>query len=302
MLENATFSDDQGAVVGDATVYEAVGRLSLQLAAVAENEFLTQYALAASNELGADYFLIGKLNPTSNIVRTVRLVDGAKVAPNFRYSLDGTPCAYAAKGETCFFADDVAKTFPYDKLLLKMGVKGYVGTPLKSASGDTQGIIVALTKSPMENEPLAREIIEHFRARVACALEICETLERYAFVLADTAEGVWDWDVAIGSAAMSPGIFKALGYSEDFHDLSQLDNLFHPDDKNAHVEAVKNHMNRGAPYDLKVRLRARHGAYKWFRSRGRAIRDEDGHLVRMIGRISDIDDLMAETKSAVAGD
>lgn len=276
----------------------AVARLALALAHVPDDAFLTDYALAASREIKADNFIIARLNPFSNIMRSVRMIADGEIAENIAYSLDGTPCARVMNEDTCIFADKVADQFPRDALLRDMNVSGYVGSPLASASGETLGIVVALTKEPIRNEALVRDVIEYFRARVARALETAEVLDRYSWVIAEASDGVWDWDVMTGGTTITQRIQNMLGYdkSEGPYDLTQIERAIHPDDRPKHVEALHKHLNHGAPYDVRFRIRDRNGVYRWFRSRGRAIRNKGGRPIRMIGCFSDIHDLFIEAQ------
>lgn len=281
-----------------AAVAEAIARLSRKLANVPGNEFLTQYALAACKELNAAYFIIGRLNPFSNIMRTVRLIADGRIAENMTYSLDGTPCARAMESDFCIYCDQVAELFPRDTLLRDMNVKGYAGASLVSAAGDTFGIVVALTTEPIADEGLTRSVIEHFRKRVAHALETGEILDRYSWAIAEASDGIWDWDVVTGGTTISRRIQNMLGYAkgEGPYDLMQIESAVHPDDRSMQIEALQKHLNHGAPYDVKMRLKDRSGVYRWFRSRGKAIRNENGKPVRMIGCFSDIHDLVVAAK------
>ena len=76
----------------------------------------------------------------------------------------------------------------------------------------------------------------------------------------------------------------------------QIEKAVHPDDRKFQVDALQNHLNNGTPYDIKIRLREKNGVYRWFRCRGKAIRNEAGKPIRMIGCFSDIDELMMEAK------
>jgi hypothetical protein len=46
----------------------------------------------------------------------------------------------------------------------------------------------------------------------------------------------------------------------------------------------------GAPYQFDERLRGADGAYRWFRVRGRCVRDPQGHIVRWYVLLTDIDE------------
>ncbi|MBW4699259.1 MAG: PAS domain S-box protein [Aphanocapsa lilacina HA4352-LM1] len=64
----------------------------------------------------------------------------------------------------------------------------------------------------------------------------------------------------------------------------------HPDDRprtrECWLEAVA---DRGI-YDLEYRLRAADGSYRWFKTRGRPVRDDDGQIVRWFGTCTDMQD------------
>jgi PAS domain S-box-containing protein len=64
----------------------------------------------------------------------------------------------------------------------------------------------------------------------------------------------------------------------------------HPDDLPQAVAAWRHSVETGDPYDVDHRLRRADGAYRWFHSRGLALRDARGHIVRWYNLLTDIDD------------
>ena len=192
--ETAQFeAETMGAAHVDAEHVEAaLARLAIALAQTPDREFLSQFAAAAAREMEADHFFIGRFNPFSNIMRTVRMVTDLQPAPNMTYSLDGTPCARAMDGEVCAYCDDVAQQFPHDVALKHMGIRGYIGVPLFSAGGGAFGIMVGLTRRRIDDDRLARAVIERYAPRVACALESAEMLDRYSWAIAEASDGIWD--------------------------------------------------------------------------------------------------------------
>lgn len=270
-----------------------ISALSSRLAHVAGTEFLTEYALAASEMLSADYFVISRLNPNSNLIRSVVFVADGKIAKNITYSLDGTPCARAVDGGIVVYADNVANLFPRDAFLTNYGVKGYAGAALRSTSDETLGVVVALTKSPIANEALARAIVEHFSAQIAVTLETIELLERYSWVIDEAADGVWEWDIATGGTVVSDNLMDLLGRDERRpFDLAKIESAIHPDDKVKHTTALQGHLSQQSPYNLRLRLRDKSGEFRWYHSRGKAVRNDTGRPVKMIGCFSDIHDLI----------
>lgn len=290
-VENSTPSGSPAAV----QAHPVVAALSLKLAAVPDGDFLTQFALAASEVFKADHFSIMRLNPYSNIIRAIRYVNNGKIDTDHppTYTLDGTPCAGLPEGGVYVQKDGAALSFPNDRFLQKHGICGYAGAMLASPGGDHLGVCVALKKAPLEDEAVARLIMTHFQGRVAAALEAAQTLDRYSIVAMETTEGVWEWDVLTGGTTLSENMRTLLGYAVGGpYDLSKIESAIHPDDRSIHVDALQRHLNTHTPYDIKFRMRDRNGVYRWFRSRGKAMLNADGRPVRMIGSFSDVHDLV----------
>ncbi|GJL91713.1 PAS domain-containing protein [Hyphococcus sp.] len=291
----------QPVTIETAPIEAVIAALSLDLAAVPETEFLSQCALAVSRAIGADFVIISRLNPYSNIMRSLRfVVDGAE-AENIAYSLDGTPCARAVDGtDCCVYPENVADLFPHDKFLIDYGITGYAGAALRNSRGETLGVVLALTKRPVKNANAARAVLEHFRARIASAIETAETSDRNQWAVTEATDGVWDWDVVTGGTILSQSIQDLLGYSKRGpYDLSQIEEAMHPQDRALHSAALREHLSAGTPFHVNIRLRDNTGAYRWFRSRGKAIRNEKGRPVRVVGCFIVIDDLMKATSQSM---
>ena len=66
----------------------------------------------------------------------------------------------------------------------------------------------------------------------------------------------------------------------------------HPDDRPTIAACWDAAIRGDADYDVKYRLRAGDGAYRWFASRGRALHDEQGRVVRWFGTCTDITEIV----------
>ena len=286
--------DDLQVVQTPCRTEQVIADLSRRLAAVPDAAFLTEYASAAGRALGADYFIISRLNPYSNLMRTVRFLVNGKEEPNIVYSLDGTPCENAIKGGCCIFSDEVADRFPHDQFLKDYDISGYAGTALMNSRGEALGVVLSLTRNPIADEDIARAVLEHFATRVAAAMETAEIMDRNSWAIAEATDGVWDWDVLTGGTTISQSIQDMLGYKKGRgpYDLTQIESAIHADERALHHEALQDHLKNGTPFDINIRFQDTTGAYRWFRSRGKAMRNEQGRPVRMIGSFTDIDRLV----------
>lgn len=128
-----------------------------------------------------------------------------------------------------------------------------------------------------------REEAEH-------ALKLSE--ERFHLAVSGSNDGLWDWNVLTGEVYYSPRFKQLLGLGESEMEgnVSALFSRLHPEDKAATEQAFDDHLKRGVPFDVELRLVNKAGKYRWFRSRGRSVRNSEGKAVRMAGAITDVTD------------
>ncbi|WP_170156803.1 hybrid sensor histidine kinase/response regulator [Roseimicrobium gellanilyticum] len=114
--------------------------------------------------------------------------------------------------------------------------------------------------------------------------------ERFAMAVRGTNDGIWDWTVGTTDVYLSPRFKELLGYSNNelTNRFVEWETRLHPEDKACTLEALNAHLDRDQPYDVEYRLRCKDGNYRWFRARGRSIRNPDGTPLRMAGSITDI--------------
>ncbi len=122
--------------------------------------------------LEADMAFIGELLPGGEHVRTLSAWRDGVLAENFEYALPGSPCktAFDRKG-VVVYRRDTAQLFPRDEGLEKLGVQGYAGTSLYRSNGDPLGILVVLTRAPIEHVRPFERLLEVCAARTATEIE-----------------------------------------------------------------------------------------------------------------------------------
>ncbi len=133
------------------------------------------------------------------------------------------------------------------------------------------------------------DITERKRTEVA----LRESEERFELAVTGADEGLWDIDLRKGTEYWAPRFFALLGYEVGEIEASgaMFLELLHPDDRPGLRLAFDHHLDgRSRDYDVEYRFRTKSGIYRWFRSRARAVRDETGTPVRIVGFISDITD------------
>lgn len=116
--------------------------------------------------------------------------------------------------------------------------------------------------------------------------------ERLALAFEGSGDGLWDWDLRLGTLFLSPSFKALLGYSDDelSNSSDALKALIHPDDFDADAAALEAHLTDGVPYRQEYRMRHRSGDYRWFLVRGVATRDAGNVPRRFAGTVTDITD------------
>ena len=117
-----------------------------------------------------------------------------------------------------------------------------------------------------------------------------EMNERNSLVAMTANDGIWDFDGDTKRINLSQRWKVMLGYDPDNDDV-KLDwyNLVHPDDIARVQTSMREHMNGNIPFFESVhRMKHQNGDWRWMKSRARAIVDDNGRLLRLLGVEVDI--------------
>lgn len=115
--------------------------------------------------------------------------------------------------------------------------------------------------------------------------------ERYQLATATGQVGVWDHDLKTGRLYMDPSLKAMLGYGEDEIEdtLEGWHRLIHAEDLQDVKQAINDHVG-GASEKCEITHRRVHrdGDIRWFLTRGTAVRDAEGKLLRIVGTDTDV--------------
>lgn len=103
--------------------------------------------------------------------------------------------------------------------------------------------------------------------------------------------GNWEYDIKLQNITWSEELFRIYhlpqGQTPNFEEiLSQI----HPEDREKWLEAVKRAKTEGIAYDIDYRIYLPNRELKYINSKGQALRDENGQIVRLLGIAMDITD------------
>ena len=128
--------------------------------------------------------------------------------------------------------------------------------------------------------------------------------ERNALILEANQDGIFDADLLTGEYYCSPQLLAQVGYLPGELPSTReawFDRL-HPEDVPLVKKAVADYLSGKSPdYRLDYRTRHRDGHWCWLQVRGKAVRNEAGEPIRLVGACRDITDRKeAEAKLAAS--
>jgi len=152
------------------------------IAGCCADEYFRALASSLSKTLGMDFVLIGQLTGGgAKHIQTKAAARNGELLDDFTYDISGTPCEeVAANNKFCLYKTGIQACFPKDLLLQEMEIEGYFGSPLISSTGKTLGLIVALSKSPIQNSDDMAACFDMVVARTASEMERLITEEHIA--------------------------------------------------------------------------------------------------------------------------
>jgi PAS domain S-box-containing protein len=151
-------------------VEEALGDLVAGTAAAGGEALFGELVLRLGRALRVKYASVAELTDGGRLRTLARCVDG-RLSPNVEYALPGTPCADVLDGRVCHIRDGVAGQYPADDELRRMGAQSYVGTALRTSTGEVLGLVNAIHDRPLDEVVRPEGVLQVFAARAAAEIE-----------------------------------------------------------------------------------------------------------------------------------
>jgi PAS domain S-box-containing protein len=133
---------------------------------------------------------------------------------------------------------------------------------------------------------------QYMRNRAERSLQ--EKEARFALAIEGANDGIFDYNLETGEIYFSKRVFGMLGDDRGSVTGTKEDflTLMHPDDKTEALDHLDRYLKGELPeYSQNFRVRHTSGDWIWVRSRAKAIRDDAGRPLRMVGSHTDITEL-----------
>jgi len=167
-----------------------------------------------------------------------------------------------------------------------------------SVRGELGGFLALANERPVESWDASDHLLmKLLGSSLACGLdrmrarEVLRDLEeRNALIALTGNDGVWDFDGIRKRIKLSRRWKEMLGYDDVPDDISpDWYRLVHPDDMQRVQAKMRAHLEGKTPFFESVhRMKHESGEWRWMTSRAKALQDDQGRLIRILGVETDI--------------
>ncbi len=151
---------------------QALGALLEKQKSGSLEEFLADAVFHLTSALDFRFGHIGMLTEDGLGVRTLAAIRDGRIVPNFRYRLDGSPCANTINESICAYPQGVQSLFPHDRGLKDLGVESYLGIALRSRRNRIVGLLAAMHDKPIQRSDIPEALISLIADRIARELDL----------------------------------------------------------------------------------------------------------------------------------
>jgi PAS domain S-box-containing protein len=149
-----------------------------------------------------------------------------------------------------------------------------------------QRVAQRTTELAAANEVLRKEAGERKRAEEALAAN-----ERNLRLIVDSIPGMVSLLTPAGETELvNPQLVEYTGRTLEELRLWGTSDTIQAEDLPGVIQVFTRSITSGNPYDFELRIRRFDGVYRWFQSRGLAVRDADGRILRWCSLLTDIDE------------
>jgi diguanylate cyclase (GGDEF)-like protein/PAS domain S-box-containing protein len=159
---------------------------------------------------------------------------------------------------------------------------------------DGRRIDVSISMSPIRDAAGGIIGAAAFTRDISMRIAAEERLRRSEAQLAEAQElaalGSWEWDMASDEVTWSPQLYRILGRNPDRSPASNEGyfEAIHPSDRPLAEAAIHDTLASGKPLDYECRAVGPDRVERVIHARGRAVKDDSGKLVRVVGTVQDV--------------
>ncbi len=222
--------------------------------------------------LGVEFALIAVyVDAERTLLRTLATMFEGRIVRNIDYPIAGTPCERAMGRAFGLFPSGVRAQFPLDKVLADQRIEGYAASTLNDNAGEPTGLVVAMSRRPLENEPVLEAVLKIFATRISAEIErrrseavLRASEEQYRAIFNATTDALMLRDEEFRIVDINPAWEKMSGYARA--DVVGMDRpVFSDDSKVAERREMHARALAGEHVRFEVRGKSKEGDREFLR-------------------------------------
>ena len=248
-----------------------------------------------ANIYDSSYVLIGLFSDSSyKSIQTQAVWAQGKLAENFEYKLEGTPCFDVLDMTKELVPRDAAKLYPEDTLLAEMGVESYFGAPLLTDAGKKLGIIAILDIKPAEITPWTEPVLGIFAQRIASFVQQKDSSEKIKSSekeLSDIFRNIQDTYYRTDKEGiitrLSESVSQLLGYEVDELLGTNIKHIYLDTDKHHQLNELMK-IENGSVENFEAPLKHKNGSTVWASTHAHYNKNAAGKILGIEGMTRNI--------------
>jgi serine phosphatase RsbU (regulator of sigma subunit)/PAS domain-containing protein len=260
------------------------------------SDTLQTLASLAARLLGTSY---AQVSLVADVHRLVAVAGRSCEPVDLDQPRDDTFCAVTTRGGRPLEVHDASTDVRVAHLPCATSgrVGAYLGVPLVASEGQVVGALCAYDEQPRAWAPMSVTVLQELATAVVAELERIalaaerETVQvRLDLAMEAAGVGSWDWDLRSGELVGDDRMRRIFAGADSMFDgtLEEFDRRVHPEDLPRVHAALRAAVEHDEEYDEVYRLTLPDTSVRWISARGRALRDDTGTVVRVLGAASDI--------------
>ena len=233
-------------------------------------------------------------------LRTLAVWADGRLADNFAYDLDGSPCneVLARLAVNRVYAGAAAR-YPQDPMLTELGIESYVAAPLRRSDGRANGLVGVMDRRPMTPAAWHEAYMEIFARRISLEMErhsAIEGLRRSEAELRGILDNLQDTYFQIDRTGIiryvSPSVEQHLGYTTG-EMIGQPSSRFYVQPNIRETLYAILDRRGGHLSNFELQVRHKDGRPVWISVNAQYRRNADGEILGVEGTARDIDSIKA---------
>ena len=282
-----------------------LSRLVELLAPKTGSEFFCTLVKHLTRVCEVEYAIAGELDPrNAGRIKSIAFAQRGEIQPSVSYDLEGTPCDDLLTREFCCIADGAPEAYPDDAMLEELGIRSYIGVPLRTSRGKVLGLLSLFDRKPLSSDRIAHAaaLLRLAATRVTAEIErqradeaLGESQHQLAAIAATMPQALYVFDIKTKqNIYANRAVAEDLGYTkEEIEEMGPafLQQLLHPEDLKQMPELLArwDTVKDGEVLEVEYRMRAADGSWRWMIGRDAVFkRDADGSVRQIIGTASDV--------------